>query len=126
MVSPPGGTAVLNRMERDPPDEAEAEEVFDHELTRVLQEHGDALEERSRTLLTTGAVSIASLGVIVHAKLRFSRWRWRGLLEVATEDPLSGEVGHSYCITISEAGRDRASLVQEITIHLAFEIAHRQ
>jgi len=113
-------------MELDPPDDAEVEEVFDHELTRVLREHGDALEEQSRTLLTTGAVSIASPGVMMHAKLRFSRWRRRGLLEVATEDPLNGEVGHSYCITLSEAGRDRASLVQEITIHLACEIAHGQ
>jgi len=111
-------------MERIPPDDAEAEEVFDHELTRVLQEHGRALEEQSRALLATGVVSITSPGVILRAKLRLPRWRRRGWLEIAREDPLSGEVTGSSSVPVGNAGRNRESLIEEITICLAMELAH--
>lgn len=71
-------------------DGAEAGEVVDHELTRVLHEHAQVLEEQSRALVTTGAASISVPGVLLHARLRIPR-RWRkGLLEITSEDPSSG------------------------------------
>jgi len=73
-----------------PGDDAEAGDIPDHELTRVLQEHGQALEEQSRALLATGAASISVDGLLLHARLRVPR-RWRkGLLELTLEDPASG------------------------------------
>ena len=110
----------------DPADGAEAGEVFDHELTRVLHEHGQVLEEQSRALLTTGAASICVPGVMLHARLRIPR-RWRkGLLEVTSEDPASGEVLGSSSSTLGRAGRNHGSLslINEITIQLALEVVY--
>lgn len=111
-------------MEHHLPDDGETEEVFDHELTRVLRTRGRALEEQSRTLLAMGAATIASPEAILHAKLRIPRWRRRGLLEIAAEDPITGEVKSSSSIPLRTAGRNRASLIEEITIRLANELAH--
>jgi hypothetical protein len=70
---------------------AEGAEVVDHELTRILHVHGQVLEEQSRTLVITGAASICMPGILLRARLRVPR-RWRkGLLEVTSEDPSSGE-----------------------------------
>jgi hypothetical protein len=110
-------------MEDDQPDATETEEVFDHELTNVLQREGKALEENSEALLTTGAVSITRPGLVLRARLRVPRWR-RGLLEITAEDPVSGEVKGSSSIALSQSGRNRASFVKEITIHLGLELAH--
>jgi hypothetical protein len=110
----------------DPADGAEAREVFDHELTRVLHEHGQVLEEQSRALLTAGAASISVPGVILHARLRIPR-RWRkGLLEVTAEDPASGEVLGSSSSPLGRAGRNHGflSLIDQITIQLAFEVVY--
>lgn len=99
-------------------------EVFDHELTRVLHEHGQVLEEQSRALLTTGIASISVPGVILHARLQIPR-RWRkGLLEVTSEDPASGEVLGSSSRPLSSVGSNHGSLslIDEITIHLALEV----
>jgi hypothetical protein len=113
-------------MEHDPPDGAEAGEVFDHELTHVLQKHERMLDEHSQALLATGATSITTPETTLRARLRApSRWR-RGLLEIAAEDPVSGEVGGSSSIPLDRAGRNRRSLADEIAIHLGFELAHGQ
>jgi len=67
----------------DGPDDGE---VFDHELTRVLREHDQMLEEQSLALLAAGATSISVPEVILHARLRAPR-RWRpGLLALTSED----------------------------------------
>jgi hypothetical protein len=111
-------------MEQDPPDAVDASDVFDHELTRVLQVHGQALEKQSRALLATGEASIAVPGVILRARLRAPR-RWRrGLLETATENPATGAVTHSSSRPAGRAGHDRASLLREITIDLALELTY--
>ena len=87
----------------DPAAGGETAEIFDDELTRVLQEHG--LQEQSRALLTTGAASIAVPGMMLHARLRIPR-RWRkGLLEVTTEDSASGAVLGTSSSPLSRAGR---------------------
>jgi hypothetical protein len=111
----------------DPADGAKADEVFDHQLTRVLHEHGQVLEEQSRALLTTGAASIAMPEVMLRARLRIPR-RWRqGLLEVTAEDPASGEVlGSSSSPLGSRIGRNHGSLslIDQIAIRLAFEVVY--
>lgn len=113
-------TGILGCMQHDRP---EPEEVFDHELTNVLQAEGKALEAKSEALLATGVASITRPGLVLHARLRVSRWR-RGLLEITAEDPVSGEVRGSSSTVLSQTGRNRASLVGEITINLGLEIAH--
>jgi hypothetical protein len=108
----------------DPAAGGETAEIFDDELTRVLQEHG--LQEQSRALLTTGAASIAVPGMMLHARLRIPR-RWRkGLLEVTTEDSASGAVLGTSSSPLSRGGRSHGSLslIDEITIQLALEVAH--
>jgi hypothetical protein len=111
-------------MEHDPADAAPAEEVFDHELASVLEARGTESEGQGRVLLATGAVSVAGRGVILHARLRLSRWRRRGWLEIAAEDPVSGNVKGTSPVAVGHAGRNRASLIEEIAIHLAAELAH--
>ena len=109
-----------------PAREAEGDDVFDHELTRVLQEHGDLLEERARALLTGGTASICGPEVTLHAQLRPPR-RWRkGLLEVTSRDAASGAVLATSSRPLDRAGADRgsASLLAEITIDLALELAY--
>jgi len=106
------------------PDDGEADEVFDRKLTHVLQTRGNALEEQSRALMATGAVSIDSPEAILHAKLRHPPWRRRVLLEIAAEDPVTGEVRSNSSVSLRTAGRNRASLIEEITICLANELAH--
>ena len=109
-----------------PADGAEGGEVVDRELTRVLHEHGQVLEEQSRALLTTGAASICVPGVRLHARLRIPR-RWRqGLLEVTSEDPASGEVLGSSSSPLGRVGSNHGSLslIDEITIHLALEVVY--
>jgi hypothetical protein len=113
----------MDRMEHDQPDATEPGEVFDYELTSVLQAEGEMLEQHSEALLATGAVSITRPGVILHATLRLPRWR-RGLLEVTAEDPVSGEVIGSSGAVLSKRGQDHESLVRELTISLALELAH--
>jgi hypothetical protein len=113
-------------MGNDPADGVEAGEVFDHELTRVLHEHGQVLEEQSRALLTAGAASIAMPEVMLRARLRIPR-RWRqGLLEVTAEDPASGEVLGSSSSPLGRIGRNHGSLslIDEIAIRLAFEVVN--
>lgn len=110
----------------DPAYGAGAGEVFDHELTRVLHEHGQVLEEQSRALLTTGAASIAMPGVMLRARLRIPRRRRQGLLEVTAEDPASGEVLGSSSGPLGRIGRNHGSLslTGEIAIRLAFEVVY--
>ena len=113
-------------MADSPGDDAEAGDIPDHELTRVLQEHGQALEEQSRALLATGAASISVDGLLLHARLRVPR-RWRkGLLELTLEDPASGETPDTSSGPLDRAGRSPGSLslISEITIRLAMAIVY--
>jgi hypothetical protein len=111
----------------NPADDAEAGDIPDHELTRVLQEHGQALEEQSRALRATGAASISVDGLLLHARLRLPR-RWRkGRLELTLEDPSSGE---SLDTSSGPLGRTRRShgplsLIDQITIRLALQVVAR-
>ena len=101
-------------------------EVIDHELTRVLREHGQMLEEHSLALLATGVTSISVPGVTLHARLRVPR-RWRpGLLALTSEDPASGEVLGTSSSPLRRTGRIHGSLslIEEITIHLALQLAY--
>jgi hypothetical protein len=111
-------------VEQDPPDAVDATDVFDHELSRVLQVHGQALEKQSQALLVTGEASIALPGVILRARLRAPRWWRRGLLETATESPATGAITHRSSQPTGRAGHDRASLLREITIALALELTY--
>jgi hypothetical protein len=112
-------------MEQDPAsDGVEASDVFDHELTRVLQVHGPALEKLSRALLTAGEASIVVPGATLRATLRAPRWWRRGLLETVTENPVTGAITHTSSRPAVRAGRDRASLLREITIDLALELTY--
>jgi hypothetical protein len=107
-------------------DRAEAGQVVDHELTRVLHEHGQLLAEQSRALVTTGAASISVPRTLLHARLRIPR-RWRkGLLEITSEDPSSGEALGTSSSPLSRAGRSHRSLslIDEVTIQLAFEVVY--
>jgi hypothetical protein len=118
-------TGHTGRMEQDPaPDAAGADEVFDRELTDVLQVHGQALEKLSQALLAKGEASIALPGVILRVRLRAPRWWRRGLLETSTENPVTGAITHTSSQPAGRAGRDRASLLREITIDLAFELTY--
>jgi hypothetical protein len=113
-------------MSDSPADGGAAGEVPDHELTRVLHEHGQVLEEQSRTLLATGAASVSVPGALLHARLRIPR-RWRkGLLEVTAEDPSSGAALGASAIPLDRPGRRRGSmpLVDELAVRLAAEVAH--
>jgi len=110
-------------MEGDP-EAAKPGEVFDHELTHVLQVRGHELEELSQKLLATGTGSIAAPGVILRARLRAPRWWHRGCLEIDTEDAVSGEVRRGSSSPLGRAGRDRESLIMKITVDLALELAH--
>jgi hypothetical protein len=102
---------------------AESADIPDHELTRVLRQHGPLLEERTRALLATGAAEIAVPRLLLHARLRSpSRWR-KGLLEVTSEDPFTGATNAG----TSPLRRTPwpPSLTEEITIRLALEIVNR-
>jgi hypothetical protein len=46
------------------------------------------------------------------------------LLEIAAEDPITGEVKSNSSVPLRTADRNRASLIEEITIRLANELAH--
>lgn len=109
----------------DAHDGAEADEVFDHELTQVLQDRGDDLEELSQALLATGQGSIAGPGVMLRARLRAPR-RWRrGSLHVDVEDAVSGQVTASFGSSLDRAdSRDRDSISRKIAIDIALELAH--
>jgi hypothetical protein len=102
---------------------ADAADIPDRELTRVLREHGPLLEEQIRALLATGAAEIAVPRLLLHARMRSPR-RWRkGLLEVTSEDPFTGA-------TLASTSPLRRtpwppSLTQEIAIRLALEIVNR-
>jgi hypothetical protein len=115
---------ILGGVEGDP-EAAEAGEAFDHELTDVLQARGHELEELSQQLLATGAGSIAGPGVILRARLRAPRWWRRGSLEISTEDSVSGEVRRGSWSLGRAAGRDRESLIMEITVDLALMLLGR-
>jgi hypothetical protein len=105
-------------------DGAEAGEVVDHKLTRVLHEHGQLLEEQSRILVTTGAASISVPGALLHARLRIPR-RWRsGLLEITSEDPSSGAALGNSSSRLNRARRSRGSLIDQVTIQLALEVVY--
>ncbi len=107
------------------PDQPEPAGIFDHELTRVLAVHGPELEETSRILLATGTASITRPEVILRVRLRVPR-RWRrGLLEITVEDPASGAVLGRSASPLGRPGLDGMALIQEITIDLGMELAHR-
>jgi hypothetical protein len=110
-------------MEHDPHDATEAEEVFDRALTDVLEKHGHALEEQSRVLVATGTASIPMPGVILRARLRPPHWWRHGVLEIAREDPVTGRISGTSAITLGKSDWDRASLIRNITIHLALMLA---
>lgn len=111
-------------MEPDPPDAGDADEVFDQELTDVLAAHGQELEEKSRALLATGTATITRPAVILRASLQApSRWR-HGMLRIVAEDPASGHVRGGSSLTLRRGPRTSASLADELTIHLAMELAH--
>jgi hypothetical protein len=113
-------------MEDSRADGAEAGEVVDHQLTRVLHEHGRLLAEQSRALVTTGAASISLPGTLLHARLRIPR-RWRkGLLEITSENPSNGMALGASSSPLSRAGRSHGSLslIDEVTIQLAFEVVY--
>jgi hypothetical protein len=104
---------------------AEGAEVVDDELTRILHVHGQVLEEQSRTLVITGTASICMPGILLRARLRVPR-RWRkGLLEVTSEDPSSGEALGTCTASLGRVGHNRGSLslADEITIRLAGQVA---
>ncbi|HEY1618306.1 MAG TPA: hypothetical protein VGG25_11835 [Streptosporangiaceae bacterium] len=111
-------------MEPGPPDASDADEIFDQDLTDVLEARGQELEEQSRTLLATGAATITRPEVILRATLQPpSRWR-HGMLRIVAEDPASGHVQGNSSLTLRRGPRTSASLADELTIHLAMELAH--
>ena len=106
-------------------DDADSDEEFDHQLTRVLEARGQELEEQSRALLATGSVLITGPGLILRARLRPPRWWRRGELTTELEDAASHEVVYGRG-PLDRGVRDQAALVHEITIRLAFDLAHWQ
>jgi hypothetical protein len=107
------------------PDDADSEEEFDHQLTHVLETRGQELEEHSRALLATGSALITGPGLVLRARLRPPRWWRRGELETELEDTASHQV---VCggIHLDRGIREQPALVEEITIRLAFDLAHWQ
>ena len=76
--------------------------------------------------MTTGAASISRPGTLLHARLRIPR-RWRkGLLEITSENPSSGMALGTSSSPLSRADRSHGSLslIDEVTIQLAFEIVY--
>ena len=112
-------------MHDDSPGAAESDEEFDHQLTHVLQTQGRELEEHSRALLAAGSVLVTRPGLVLRARLRPPRWWRRGELEIAVEDTASHQVVNSSA-PLNRDIRDQPALIREITIRLAFELAHRQ
>jgi hypothetical protein len=111
-------------MNDGPPGAAEPDEEFDHQLTQVLQTQGRELEEHGRALLASGSVLITRPGLVLRARLRPPRWWRRGELEIATEDTASHQVTNG-AVPLDRGVRDQQALIREITIRLAFELAHR-
>jgi hypothetical protein len=111
-------------VEQDGPELGDAGEVFDHELTQVLETLGPMLEEKSLALLTTGAASISRPDVRLQARLRVSRWRRRGWLQVTAEDPVSGAMTSGFAAAVGPAGRDQTQLIRQISVHLALELTY--
>ena len=107
------------------PDDADSDEEFDHQLTHVLESRGQELEEQSRALLATGSALITAPGLVLRARLRPPRWWRRGELQTALEDTASHEVVYGG-IPLDRGIRGQTALVEEITIRLAFDIAHGQ
>jgi hypothetical protein len=108
----------------DNPPGDEADEVFDHELTNVLATHGQLLEDASEALLTAGEASVSVPGALLDARLLTRGLRRRRVLEITRKDPRSGEVVSGSSGPLNESPRDRAALLQEITIDLGIELAH--
>jgi hypothetical protein len=100
-------------------------EEFDHQLTHVLQTQGRELEEHSRVLLAEGSVLITGPGLVLRARLRPPLWWRRGELEIAAENTASHQVTTG-SVPLDRDIRDWPALIREITIRLAFEIAHGQ
>jgi hypothetical protein len=111
-------------VEHDPPGLDKADGLFDRELTHVLATLGPMLEETSQALLATGAASISRPEVLLQARLRVSRWRRRGWLEVTAEDPVSGAMTSGFATAVGWAGRDQAQLIRDISVHLALELTY--
>jgi hypothetical protein len=105
------------------PDDADSGEEFDHQLTDVLEARGQELEEHSRALVATGSALITGPGLVLRARLRPPRWWRRGELATALEDTASHEVAYG-TIPLGRDIRDQPALVREITIRLAFDLAH--
>jgi hypothetical protein len=111
-------------MPNDPPGD-DAGEVFDHALTNVLTTHGKLLEDASEALLTAGAASVRVPGALLEARLLTRGLRHQRILEITRKDPGSGEAVSGSSGPLTASSRDRAALLQEITIDLGLEIAHR-
>ena len=120
---PAGGDT--GSMEDDAPGVGEeADEVFDHELTHMLDARGQELAEQSQILLATGTASIPMPGATLHARLRSPRWWRHGLLELAAEDARSGEITRACSVPVGKSDRSHVALTREITINLAYELTY--
>jgi hypothetical protein len=108
----------------DATDSSEPDEVFDQELTDVLAVHGEMLEEQARVLLANGKATVELPQVTLRVRLRQPRWWRQGVLEIETEDKATGETSGSTSVVVAMTGTDGDVLIQEITIHLAVELAH--
>ena len=102
----------------------EADEVFDHELTNMLDARGQQLAEQARILLATGTASIPIPGARLHARPRTPRWWRHGLLEMSAEDAHSGEITRACAVPVGKSDRSEAALAREITINLAYELTY--
>jgi hypothetical protein len=108
----------------DASDSSEPDEVFDQELTDVLTVHGEMLEEHARALVANGKSTVELPEVTLRVRLRQPRWWRQGVLEIETKSKATGETSGSTSVVVAMAGTDGDVLIQEITIHLAVELAH--
>ena len=119
----PERPAILGRMHDGSSAGAGPDEEFDHQLTHVLATRGEELEEHSRALLATGSVLVTGPGLVLRARLRPPRWWRRGELQTTLEDTASRQVTCGG-VWLDRNIREEPALIREITIRLAFDLAH--
>ena len=113
-----------------PGDEQHAEDPFDRRVQAILSAEEDELRRYAERLLTTGVICVERRAGTVTARFSRPGWRHRGFLtwhrrpgleiEAAAADGSYRSGAHG---AMAEEYRDRASVIREVVLQLAFHLA---
>ena len=113
-----------------PGDEQGAEDPFDRRVQAILVAEEDQLLDYAERLVTTGAICIERRGGTVTARLSRPAWRYRGVLSWHRRPELEIEAVAADGSRRSGSGgpmaakyHDRANMIREVALHLAFLFA---